>query len=140
MSKNSKAYRAAAEKVNRDNLYSPLQAAKLAKETSSRKQDATVEVAIRLGVDPRKGGEMAAEAIDVILKLWSSDPPYRHDGKYWQFELAENVDEVIVHRDIRTVLAAEFVDSHLANIGPHAKNIREMLNRYFVHRTARYLS
>ncbi len=31
-----------------------LQAAKLAKETSSTKQDATVEVAIRLGVDPRK--------------------------------------------------------------------------------------
>ena len=44
MSKTSKAYRAAAEKVDRDNLYTPLQAAKLAKETSSTKQDATVEV------------------------------------------------------------------------------------------------
>jgi large subunit ribosomal protein L1 len=32
MSKNSKAYRAAAEKVDRNNLYSPLEAAKLAKE------------------------------------------------------------------------------------------------------------
>ena len=48
MSKNSKAYRAASEKIDRDNLYSPLEAAKLAKETSSTKQDATVEVAIRL--------------------------------------------------------------------------------------------
>ena len=56
MSKNSKAYRAAAEKVDRTNLYTPLQAAKLAKETSSSKQDATVEVAIRLGVAPRKAG------------------------------------------------------------------------------------
>ena len=37
MSKNSKAYRAAAEKVDRSNLYTPLQAAKLAKETSSTK-------------------------------------------------------------------------------------------------------
>ena len=35
MSKNSKAYRAAAEKVDRTNLYTPLEAAKLAKETSS---------------------------------------------------------------------------------------------------------
>jgi large subunit ribosomal protein L1 len=52
MSKNSKVYRAAAEKIDRANLYTPLQAAKLAKETSSTKQDATVEVAIRLGVDP----------------------------------------------------------------------------------------
>src|ERR1700709_548413 len=58
MSKNSKAYREAAEKVDRDNLYTPLEAAKLAKETSSKKQDATVEVAIRLGVDPRKADQM----------------------------------------------------------------------------------
>src|ERR1700756_3791687 len=58
MSKNSKAYRAAAEKVDRANLYTPLEAARLAKETSSTKQDATVEVAIRLGVDPRKADPM----------------------------------------------------------------------------------
>jgi len=58
MSKNSKAYREAAEKVDRTNLYTPLQAARLAKETSSKKQDATVEVAIRLGVDPRKADQM----------------------------------------------------------------------------------
>ena len=58
MSKTSKAYREAAEKVDRDNLYTPLEAAKLAKETSSKKQDATVEVAIRLGVDPRKADQM----------------------------------------------------------------------------------
>src|SRR6476659_7577033 len=58
MSKNSKAYREAAEKVDRDKLYTPLEAAKLAKETSSKKQDATVEVAIRLGVDPRQADQL----------------------------------------------------------------------------------
>ncbi len=36
MSRNSKAYREAAEKVDRDKLYTPLAAAKLAKETSSK--------------------------------------------------------------------------------------------------------
>jgi len=55
MSKNSKAYRAAAEKVDHDNLYTPLEAAKLAKETSSTKQDSTVEVAIRLWCRPAQG-------------------------------------------------------------------------------------
>lgn len=45
------------------------------------------------GVDPKAGGAMALEAIDVILKLWSTDPPYEHHGKYWQFQLKENVDE-----------------------------------------------
>jgi large subunit ribosomal protein L1 len=65
MSKNSKAYRAAAEKVDRTNLYTPLQAAKLAKETSSTKQDATVEVAIRLGVDPRKADQMVRGTVNL---------------------------------------------------------------------------
>ena len=45
------------------------------------------------GLDPKQGGEMALEAIDVILKLWDSEPPYQHQGKYWQFQLKENVDE-----------------------------------------------
>src|SRR5271156_2770038 len=58
MSKNSKAYRAAAEKVDRNSLYTPQEAAKLAKETSSTKQDATVEGAIRLGVEPRKADQL----------------------------------------------------------------------------------
>jgi large subunit ribosomal protein L1 len=65
MSKTSKAYREAAEKVDRDNLYTPLQAAKLAKETSSKKQDATVEVAVRLGVDPRKADQMVRGTVNL---------------------------------------------------------------------------
>lgn len=65
MSKTSKAYRAAAEKVDRNNLYTPLQAARLAKETSSTKQDATVEVAIRLGVDPRKADQMVRGTVNL---------------------------------------------------------------------------
>ena len=41
------------------------QAAKLAKETSSKKQDATVEVAIRLGVDPRKADQMVRGTVNL---------------------------------------------------------------------------
>jgi large subunit ribosomal protein L1 len=65
MSKKSKAYRAAAEKVDHDQLYSPLEAVKLAKETSSKNQDATVEVAIRLGVDPRKADQMVRGTVNL---------------------------------------------------------------------------
>src|SRR6058998_3749013 len=65
MSRNSKAYRAAVEKLDRGNLYTPLEAAKLAKETSSAKQDATVEVAIRLGVDPRKADQMVRGTVNL---------------------------------------------------------------------------
>jgi large subunit ribosomal protein L1 len=65
MSKTSKAYKAAAEKVDKSKLYSPLEAAKLAKETSSAKTDATVEVAVRLGVDPRKADQMVRGTVNL---------------------------------------------------------------------------
>jgi large subunit ribosomal protein L1 len=44
--KRSKAYRAAAEKIDAGKLYPPLEAVRLAKETTSTKYDATVEVAL----------------------------------------------------------------------------------------------
>ncbi len=65
MAKRSKAYRAAAEKVDLDNLYSPLEAVRLAKQTSVTKYDATVEVAMRLGVDPRKADQMVRGTVNL---------------------------------------------------------------------------
>jgi large subunit ribosomal protein L1 len=65
MAKHSKAYRVAAEMVDRTKLYSPLEAAKLAKETNKVKLDATVEVAIRLGVDPRKADQMVRGTVNL---------------------------------------------------------------------------
>jgi alkanesulfonate monooxygenase SsuD/methylene tetrahydromethanopterin reductase-like flavin-dependent oxidoreductase (luciferase family) len=35
---------------------------------------------------------MVDEAIDMILKLWSSEPPYEIEGKYWTVRLKKNVD------------------------------------------------
>jgi large subunit ribosomal protein L1 len=63
--KRSKAYRAAAEKINKDTLYPPLQAVRLAKETSTTKADPTVEVAMRLGVDPRKADQMVRGTVNL---------------------------------------------------------------------------
>lgn len=52
MAKHGKKYRAAVEKIG-DNLYSPEEAIKLAKETAPAKFDETVELHMRLGIDPR---------------------------------------------------------------------------------------
>ena len=65
MTKRSKAYREAAELIDRERLYAPLEAAKLAKETSKVKMDATVEVAMRLGVDPRKADQMVRGTVNL---------------------------------------------------------------------------
>ena len=63
--KRSKAYCQAAEKVDRSRFYSPLEAAALAKETSPSKIDATVEVAMQLGVDPRKADQMVRGTVNL---------------------------------------------------------------------------
>ncbi|MET8430845.1 50S ribosomal protein L1 [Nocardia sp. NPDC059246] len=65
MAKRSKAYLEAAAKVDRAALYAPLAAARLAKETATTKTDATVEVAVRLGVDPRKADQMVRGTVNL---------------------------------------------------------------------------
>jgi large subunit ribosomal protein L1 len=58
MAQKSKAYRAAAEKIEDGKFYTPTEAVVLARETGSSKFDSTVEVALKLGVDPRKADQM----------------------------------------------------------------------------------
>lgn len=65
MAKRSKAYEAAAAKIQADKLYTPAEAVALAKETASSKMDATVEVAFRLGVDPRKADQMVRGTVNL---------------------------------------------------------------------------
>ncbi|MYW03673.1 50S ribosomal protein L1 [Streptomyces sp. SID3343] len=61
--KRSKSYNEADAKVDHDRLYSPLEAVRLAKETSTSKFTGTVEVAMRLGVDPRKADQMVRSTV-----------------------------------------------------------------------------
>jgi len=49
--------KAALEKVDREKTYEPAEAVKLAKETAPAKFDETVDIAVRLGVDPRKADQ-----------------------------------------------------------------------------------
>ena len=53
-----KKYTDAVAKYDRDSFYAPAEALGLVKEMASAKFDETVEVAIRLGVDPRKADQM----------------------------------------------------------------------------------
>ncbi|MEU9252908.1 MULTISPECIES: 50S ribosomal protein L1 [unclassified Streptomyces] len=63
--KRSKTLRAADAKVDREKLYAPLEAVRLAKETSTTKFDGTVEIAFRLGVDPRKADQMVRGTVNL---------------------------------------------------------------------------
>lgn len=63
MSKHGKKYREAVAKVDRLKQYEPEEALTLAKETSFTKFDSTVEVHIRLGVDPRHADQQVREVV-----------------------------------------------------------------------------
>ena len=65
MAQKSKAYRAAAEKIEAGKMYTPAEAVALAKQTGSTKTDSTVEVAMKLGVDPRKADQMVRGTVSL---------------------------------------------------------------------------
>ena len=63
--KRSKAYRQASEQIDRERLYSPSEAVTIAKTNQVTKFDPTVEVALRLGVDPRKQDQMVRGTVNL---------------------------------------------------------------------------
>ena len=63
--KRSKKYNEAAAKVTKDRLYTPLEAVTLAKETSTVKYNASIEVALVLGVDPKKADQAIRSTVNL---------------------------------------------------------------------------
>src|SRR5690242_11885314 len=63
--KRSKSYRQAAEQIDHERLYSPAEAVTIAKAGKVTKFDPTVEVALRLGVDPRKQDQMVRGTVNL---------------------------------------------------------------------------
>lgn len=41
--------------------------------------------------DPKLRGERMQEAIDMMLALWTSEPPYRLEGRHWQISLEQSI-------------------------------------------------
>jgi len=63
MAKKSKKYAEAIQLIDRSKAYSVTEAIELAKKTNFAKFDATVEVAFRLGVDPKKADQQIRGAV-----------------------------------------------------------------------------
>ena len=61
----SKTYRAAAESFDQNEIYAPLTAIKIAKGGSKKKFDETLDVVMRLGVDPRKADQMVRGTVNL---------------------------------------------------------------------------
>jgi len=44
------------------------------------------------GAEPKNAPAMVEESLDMILKLWATEPPYHIDGKFWKIHLEKTVD------------------------------------------------
>lgn len=65
MAQRGKKYRKAAEKVSAQTAYSILDASKLVKETAVTKFDSSVELHVRLGVDPKQSNQMVRGVVSL---------------------------------------------------------------------------
>ncbi len=63
MAKHGKKYLAAAAKIEADRLYNPKEAVALARATAVTKFDSTVEIHMRLGVDPRHADQQVRDVV-----------------------------------------------------------------------------
>jgi large subunit ribosomal protein L1 len=63
--KKSKAYQEALKKLDRDRLYDPAEALQLVKDMSSARFDETVEIHIKLGVDPRHADQQVRGTVSL---------------------------------------------------------------------------
>jgi large subunit ribosomal protein L1 len=61
--KRSKAYRDSEQLVDKSQLYTPIEAVRLAQKTSSKKTDSTIDVVFKLGVDPRHADQMVRSTV-----------------------------------------------------------------------------
>ena len=58
MTQHGKKYKESLTKADRESMYGLVEAVELVKELASAKFDETVELAVRLGVDPRKADQI----------------------------------------------------------------------------------
>ena len=63
MAQRGKRYREAAEKIDEERLYAPAEAMRLVKETATVKFDPTINLVLRLGIDPRKADQMVRGSV-----------------------------------------------------------------------------
>src|SRR6266508_2419226 len=99
-----KKFAEAAAKVDRTRLYPPSEAFELARETNPTKFDATVEVAFRLGVDPRRADQMVRGTVSLpngtgktvrVAVVAGKDLVERVQGGFLDFDAAVAVPEMM---------------------------------------------
>ena len=83
------------------------------------------------GADPKETGARVAEAIDFILKIWTSDPPYKIDGQFWSMNLSETIDDEMGIGALHKPLQQPYPPIYVPSISRASKGLQAAAARAF---------
>lgn len=82
-------------------------------------------------VTPQETGARVAEAIDIILQIWTSEPPYKYDGQFWNVSLSETIDKELGIGGLHKPLQQPYPPIHVPCISRASKGLRAAAARGF---------
>jgi len=83
------------------------------------------------GVQPQDTGARVAEAIDMILRLWTSDPPYEFSGQFWKMSLKKAIDAEMGIGALHKPLQRPFPPIYVPSISRASKGLESAAARGF---------
>ena len=92
-----------------------------------------------LGVEENQAGLMNLEAIDMLLKLWEAEPPFKFEGEYWKIKI-ENPNPEIQMGPMLRPYQKPHPPLAMSLIKPESMGARTAGQRGFIPITANVLS
>jgi alkanesulfonate monooxygenase SsuD/methylene tetrahydromethanopterin reductase-like flavin-dependent oxidoreductase (luciferase family) len=83
------------------------------------------------GVDPKDSAARVSEALDMILKIWTSDPPYELSGRFWNASLAKQIDREMGVGELHKPLQKPHPPIAVPSISPRSPGIQKAAARGF---------
>lgn len=83
------------------------------------------------GVDPRDSAARVGEAVDMIMKIWTSDPPYDIPGRFWNVSLSRHLDPEMGLGALHKPLQKPHPPIAIPSISPRSPGIEKAAARGF---------
>jgi alkanesulfonate monooxygenase SsuD/methylene tetrahydromethanopterin reductase-like flavin-dependent oxidoreductase (luciferase family) len=83
------------------------------------------------GVDPKDMAARVGESADMILKIWTSDPPYEFAGKFWNVNLSRHLDPEMGLGALHKPLQRPYPPISIPSISPKSVGIEKAAARGF---------
>ncbi len=84
------------------------------------------------GIDPKESGARVAEAIDMILKIWTSEPPYEIEGQFWRIQLKRQVDAEMGLGALHKPLQRPYPPIHVPCVHRNSQGLKQAAARGFL--------